>query len=132
MKVTKKTMEEIKKDLKKSSKAERELTSKEIVLELAPTIHEAMLAGAKLMNLYEIVKAKLPPETRLSPATFKKYWRVARNELGLAPIRASGRKGPRRPSGGDGQKVLNAVLRNTAEHTPSANYVDPDEFWSDN
>lgn len=112
MKVTKKTLEEIKKDLKKSSQAERNLTSKEIVLELAPTIHESMCAGAKLMNLYEIVKAKLPAETRLSPATFKKYWRVARNELGLPPIKASGRKGPRKAPVDDPTKAYEALLKN--------------------
>ena len=131
MKGTKKTIEEIKRDLKKSSKAERNLTSKEIVLELAPTIHETMLAGAKLMDLYEIVKAKLPPETRLSPATFKKYWRVARTELGLTPIKRSGRKGPRRPSDDEPPRPLAAVRKNSASDASSVGYVDPDVFWPD-
>ncbi len=89
MAVTKKTLDDIRKELKRSGTEDRVLTSKEIVFELAPTIHEQMCAGARLMTLYAIVKAKLPAEARLSEATFRKYWRDARDELGLAPIKAS-------------------------------------------
>ncbi|WP_324753173.1 hypothetical protein [Roseovarius sp. Pro17] len=131
MTVTKKTLDDIRKELKRSGTEDREFTSKEIVLELAPVIHEQMLAGAKLMNLYAIVKAKLPPEARLSEATFKKYWRDAREELGLAPIKASGRKGPRRPAADGPEKNLEALLKTIADDTSSDGDVDPDVFWPD-
>ncbi len=97
MEITENTLDDIRRDLEKSGTEDRELTSKEIVLALAPDIHKQMRAGAKLMSLYEIVRAKLPAETKLSKSTFKKYWRIARDQLKLAPIKASGRKGPRKP-----------------------------------
>lgn len=99
MTVDKEILQEIKEDLKAALKPRRRMTAKQIMLELAPTIHEQMRAGVKLMDLYTIVKDKLPEEAMLSPATFRKYWRDARLEIGLAPIKASGPQSPRQPVG---------------------------------
>lgn len=131
MSITDKDLNEIRKELKRSGKEDRELTSKEIVFELAPTIHEQMLAGAKLMKLYAIVKAKLPAEARLSEATFRKYWRDAREELGLAPIKASGRKGPRQPAAEDPEKAYETLLKDIDADTASSSDINPDVFWPD-
>ena len=131
MTVTKETLDDIREELKRSGTEDRELTSKEIVYEIAPVIHERMLAGAKLMSLYAIVKARLPADARLSEATFKKYWRDAREELGLAPIKASGRKGPRQPAADDPQKTLEAVLKNTANATSSYGTTDANDLFPD-
>ncbi|MDO9527261.1 MAG: hypothetical protein Q7J57_17270 [Gemmobacter sp.] len=74
------------------------MTTKEVMLALTPTIHERLRAGEKLVDLYAIVRAKLPQEVRLTQTSFKRYWQEARQEIGLAPIKASGRKGPRPPA----------------------------------
>ncbi|WP_168199323.1 hypothetical protein [Pseudorhodobacter turbinis] len=74
------------------------MTTKEVMVALAPTIHERLRAGEKLVDLYAIVRAKLPQEARLTQTSFKRYWQDARQEIGLAPIKTSGRKGPRPPA----------------------------------
>jgi len=131
MAVTKKTLDDIRKELKRSGTEDLELTSREIVFDLAPAIHEQMRAGAKLMSLYAIVKAKLPAEARLSEATFKKYWRDAREELGLAPIKASGRKGPRQPAAENPEKNLQALLKDIANDTSFDGNIDANDLFPD-
>ncbi|WP_281969128.1 hypothetical protein [Roseovarius nanhaiticus] len=128
MEVTENTLDDIRKDLEKSGAGERELTSKEIVLALAPDIHKQMLAGAKLMSLYEIVRAKLPEETKLSKSTFKKYWRIARDELKLKPIKASGPKGPRKPVAKPQQNANHEDRKTRAVDTSSDFRTDPEDI----
>lgn len=100
MDMNKAILHEIKEDLEAARKPRRGMTAKQIMLELAPTIHEQMRAGVKLMDLYTIIKEKLPEEAMLSPTTFRKYWRDARLEIGLAPLKASGPQSPRQAAGG--------------------------------
>ncbi|MFX0546244.1 hypothetical protein ACEWPL_011920 [Roseovarius sp. S1116L3] len=131
MEITKNTLDDIRKDLEKSVTGDRKMTSKKIEVALAPDIHKQMSAGVKLMTIYEIVRAKLPKEARLTESTFKKYWRNARDELRLEPIKASGRKGPREAAADDPQKTLEAVIRNTSAIKSSASTIAADDLFPD-
>ena len=128
MAVTKNTLDDIRKDLKRSGTEDLELTSREIVFDLAPDIHEQMRAGAKLMSLYAIVKAKLPAEAKLSEATFKKYWRDRAGRTGLAPIKASGRKGPRKTVAEPQPNAKHEDRKTRAVDTSSDFRTDPEDI----
>ena len=87
MSVTKNILAEIRKDLKKASPPEPEVTSRQLVQDLAPMIHERLRKGMTLANIYPIIVARLPEKSKLSATTFRRYWREAREETGLPKVR---------------------------------------------
>lgn len=82
----------IKEDLDKSRPKDRSPTTKQIIEGLAGTIHERLKVGTRLDDIYEIIHARLPEDTRMSLSTFKRYWNEARDAAGLPKIKNSGRK----------------------------------------
>lgn len=82
----------IKEDLDKSRPKDRNPTTKQIVEGLAEKIHEHLKDGRRLDEIYEIVHARLPEDTRMTRSTFKRYWHEARDSAGLPKIKDSGRK----------------------------------------
>ncbi len=82
----------IKEDLDKSRPKDRSPTTKQIIEGLAEKIHEQLKDGRRLDEVYKIIRARLPEDTRLTLATFKRYWHEARDAAGLPKIKDSGRK----------------------------------------
>lgn len=82
----------IKEDLDKSRPKDRNPTTKQIIEGLAGKIHEQLKDGRRLDDIYEIIHARLPEDTRMSLSTFKRYWHEARDAAGLPKIKNSGRK----------------------------------------
>ncbi|MDT8853555.1 hypothetical protein RNZ50_00615 [Paracoccaceae bacterium Fryx2] len=85
-------VEEIRKDLAKARPADRPITTRGIIHALAEDIHSLLKDGARLDGVYEIIRARLPEETRLTLTTFKRYWRESRDVSGLSKIKNSGRR----------------------------------------
>jgi len=85
-------VEGIKKDLARVRPQDRPLTTKGIIDALAEDIHVQMKRGVRLDDVYVIIRARLPEETRLTLTTFKRYWRESRDHSGLSKIKKSGRK----------------------------------------
>ena len=92
MSTTKSILAEIRKDLKKSSPPEPVVTSRQIVMELAPMIHDQLRKGMTLASIYPIISARLLDKSKLSATTFRRYWREAREETGLPKVRETIRK----------------------------------------
>lgn len=89
---SKSIVDDIRKALKETRPAERKKTSRIIIGELAKDIHSELQAGRRLDEVYQIIKGKMPDETKLTLNTFKKYWREAREEANLGKIKGSGQK----------------------------------------
>ena len=85
-------LDDIKKDLAKAQPKSRPPTVKQILEGAAADIHAHLKQGARLDDVYLIIRARLPEDTKLSLNTFKKYWREARETAGLSKIKNSGRK----------------------------------------
>jgi hypothetical protein len=76
-------LDEIKKDLAKARIATKPATAKHLVEELAGDIQKQLNAGASLTSVYEIIRARLPGEIKLTLGSFRKYWTQVRNSSGL-------------------------------------------------
>ncbi|MFD0860512.1 hypothetical protein [Roseovarius aquimarinus] len=131
MGITKKELEEIRKELKIYKPEHQEYNSKEIVYELAPIIHERLKAGAKLSALHEIVKAKLPENAKLSEATFKKYWHDAQKDLKLGSSKARLPIEDRKSLATITKEALANAASRRKETKPSVMAFEPNELWPD-
>lgn len=89
---TKRMIDDIKKELAKARPKETRMTTKQIIEDLAEDINAQLKKGLRLDEVYEIIRQKLPDDTRMTLTTFKRYWREARDAAGLPKIRKSGRK----------------------------------------
>lgn len=89
---SKNIVEDIKKELARVRPKERPKTTKEIIGSLVEDIHAQMKWGARLDDVYTIIRARLPEETKLTLTTFKRYWREARDLHGLSKMKNSGKK----------------------------------------
>lgn len=71
-----------------SAKPRRSLTAKAFVQGLAPVISEKIAQGYRLDDLWKEVSAQIPEGTKLTEATFRKYWQSAQKEVsgGHAPV----------------------------------------------
>lgn len=133
---SKNILNDIKKDLARSRPKERNLTGKRIVEELAEDIHTQLKAGARLDDVYEIIRRKLPDETKLTLTTFKRYWREARDAAGLPRIKNSGRRkaappreeAPASISSGAPQKAQEPITRTGSRDTSGDFRPDPDDI----
>lgn len=113
-------IELIKEDLDKSRPKDGNPTTKQIVEALAEKIHAQLKDGRRLDEVYKIIRARLPEDTRLTLTTFKRYWREARDSAGLSKIKNSGRRKDAAP-----QSNASAVATVTPVATQT---VIPDKF----
>lgn len=95
MSIDQQSAEGLKRKLSKlpSVKSKR-LTTKELIEQLTPVLHQKVLEGYQLQDLFEEVKVGLPEGAKLTFYTFRKYWQDARREQGLPPTKTWNRKGP--------------------------------------
>lgn len=136
MTTSKSVLDGIKKDLAKSQPKDRISTTRQIIEELVHDIYAQLKQGARLDDVYEIIRVKLPEEAKMTLATFKKYWREARDSAGLPKIKNSGRKANNiatQKSITDNAKVeqrdTNTVTKISTEHDTSGDFrEDPDDI----
>ena len=92
MATSKSLLHDIRKDLQKALPNDPVPSARQIVEELAPDIYDQVKQGARLKDVYRLIRAKLPERMQLTEATFLRYWREARDAADLPKIRNSGRK----------------------------------------
>jgi hypothetical protein len=130
-------VEDIKKDLAKVRPQDRTITTKGIIDALVEDIHAQMKHGARLDDVYAIIRARLPEETRLTLTTFKRYWRESCTRLGLSKMKNSGKKKKplEKPMGQDPcecqqfRHIAGTSLPKSLTRETSSDFrADPDEF----
>lgn len=132
MAYSKTLLDDIKKDLVKARLIERPPNTKQIIDELAADIHAQLKQGALLDEVYKIIRARLPSDTKLTLATFKKYWRESRDLAGLSKIKNSGRKKNLETTSA-AKKIIHVVTADapksvTPSRTVSEFRADPDDM----
>jgi hypothetical protein len=76
-------LDEIRKDLVKARVKDKPVKAKQLIEELAEDIQKQIDGGASLAQIYEIIRARLPDEIKLTLGSFRKYWTNSRNSSGL-------------------------------------------------
>jgi len=85
-------VETIREDLAKSSPKVINPTARQIMEGLAVDIDAQVKKGMRLDDIYDIIRAGLPEDRKMTRSTFKRYWREARDAAGLPKIKNSGKK----------------------------------------
>lgn len=85
-------VESIREDLAKSKSKVSNPTVKQIMEELAADIDAQVKKGMRLDDIYDIIRAGLPEDRKMTRSTFMRYWREARDAAGLPKIKNSGRR----------------------------------------
>jgi vancomycin resistance protein YoaR len=74
-------LNEIKKDFAKARLKDRPAKAKQLIDELAEDIQKQLNGGATLAEVYEIIRARLPAEIKLTVGSFRKYWTDSRKSV---------------------------------------------------
>lgn len=77
-------LDEIRKDLVKARTKDKPIKAKQLIEELADDIQKQLNGGASLAEVYQIIRARLPDEIKLTLGSFRKYWTESRNAAGLS------------------------------------------------
>lgn len=86
-------IEILREDLAKSSPKVSNPTAKQIMEGLAVDIDAQVKKNdMRLDDIYDIIRAGLPEDRKMTRSTFKRYWREARDAAGLPKIKNSGKK----------------------------------------
>ncbi|TGD61570.1 hypothetical protein EYC08_18290 [Tabrizicola sp. WMC-M-20] len=85
-------VETIREVLAKSSPKVSNPTAKQIMEGLAVDIDAQVKKGMRLDDIYDIIRAGLPEDRKMTRSTFRRYWREARDAAGLPKIKNSGKK----------------------------------------